>query len=122
MILLELQPDLASLFDLGSTYAKSAQRRLLRRRPLCQWLQLFYLSHAEIRPVLLKRLHRLSGVNATPREFRRMLEVALAHLQAVGFITRGEIEAGATGIIVVVQMPSSPSKIRYLEGRRARFE
>src|SRR5438045_3525169 len=43
----EINRDLAKLFDRGFTQVDWEQRRRLRRKPLAQWLHLYYSSHAK---------------------------------------------------------------------------
>jgi TrfA protein len=83
----EINRDLAKLFDRGFTQIDWEQRRMLRRKPLAQWLHLYYSSHAKPHPVSVAWLHHKSGSKmASMRAFRQTLKAALDEIQKAGAI------------------------------------
>ena len=74
----EINRDLAKLFNNGFATINWAQRRRLQKKPLALWLQ-HYLSKFT-KPVAVAELHRLAGSTAELKEFRRKLRNALAEL------------------------------------------
>lgn len=112
--LVEINRDLAKLFDRGFTQVDWEQRRQLRRKPLAQWLHLYYSSHARPYPVSVGWLHDKSGSQtASMRAFRQNLKGALDEIQAVGVIQSWVIDGD---LVSVVRVPT-PAQQRFLDSR-----
>lgn len=89
----EISRDLIKLFERGFTHVDWQRRRLLRRKPLAQWLHLYYTSHARPYPVTVQFLREKSGSQtASIRAFRQSLKIALDEVKAVGVITQWRVE------------------------------
>jgi hypothetical protein len=107
----EINRDLVKLFDRGFTQIDWEQRRLLRRKPLAQWLHLYYSSHAKPHPVSVAWLRSKSGSKtASLRAFRQKLKAALDEIQCAGVIASWQI---VDDLVHVVNIPT-PSQQRYL--------
>ena len=107
----EVNRDLAKLFDRGFTQVDWDQRRLLRRKPLAQWLHLYYSSHAKPYPVSVTWLHSKSGSKtASLRAFRQNLKAALGEIVAIGVIQSWEI---IDNLVHVARTPS-PSQQHHI--------
>jgi len=101
----ELSRDLAKLFARGFTRVEWEQRRKLIRKPLAQWLQLYYASHAKPVPVTVAWIHETSGsTTKSLRRFRQSLKAALKHIQTVGVINSWRIDAN--DLVHVTRTPS----------------
>jgi hypothetical protein len=108
----EINRDLAALFDRGFTQIDWHQRRQLRRKPLAQWLHLYYSSHARPYPVSVAWLREKSGSNsAEMRSFRQKLKQALDQIVRVGVIVSWKMEAD---IVSVVRVPT-PTQQRHID-------
>ncbi len=111
----EINRDLIKLFDRGFTQIDWDQRRQLRRKPLAQWLHLYYSSHAKPYPVSVAWLREKSGSKTGAlRAFRYNLKSALDHVQRVGVIARWEI---LKDIVSVTRIPS-PCQQRHIDRQR----
>ena len=107
----EMNRDLAKLFDRGFTQIDAEQRRKLRRKPLALWLHLYYSSHAKPHPVSVTWLCHKSGSKATTLySFRQKLKTALEEILAVGAIQSWRIE---NDLVYVVRQPT-PSQQRFI--------
>lgn len=107
----EVNRDLAKLFDRGFTQVDWEQRRQLRRKPLAQWLHLYYSSHAKPHPVSVGWIRDKSGSKTSSlRAFRQNLRAALDEVRSVGVIASWEV---ADDLVHVVRNPS-PSQLRHL--------
>lgn len=81
----EINRDLARLFERGFSTVDWEQRKRLLKKPLCLWLQHHFSSFAK--PISVQTLHALTGSNAQHlRQFRAKLKLALAELQDVGVL------------------------------------
>jgi TrfA protein len=108
----EINRDLAKLFDRGFTQIDWEQRRQLRRKPLAQWLHLYYSSHAKPYPVSVDWLRQKSGSKrASLRGFRQKLKAALDEIQKAGAILSWDI---IDDKVHVARNPT-PSQQRYIE-------
>jgi hypothetical protein len=108
----EINRDLIRLFDRGFTQIDWDQRRHLRRKPLAQWLHLYFSSHAKPFPVSVAWLHEKSGSQSgSLRSFRQKLKAALDEIQHVGVIVSWKIEGD---VVAVVRVPS-PSQQRHID-------
>ena len=91
---IEISRDLAKLFERGLTRVEWEQRRKLIRKPLAQWLQFYYSSHAKPIPVGVRFIYEMSGSkNKDIWDFKRKLKEALNQIQAVGVISEWSIDA-----------------------------
>lgn len=109
----EISRDLAKLFERGFTRIEWEQRHKLIRKPLAQWLQFYYASHAKPIPVSVAFLHEMSGsTNKDKRGFKRRLKEALDQIKAVGVISEWHIDP-KTNIVHVTRIPS-PSQLKHL--------
>lgn len=107
----EINRELAKLFDRGFTQVDWDQRRRLRRKPLAQWLHLYYSSHAKPHPVSVSWLRDKSGSKtASLRAYRQSLKLALNEIQNVGVIESWEL---IDDLVHIVRLPT-PSQQRYI--------
>lgn len=107
----EVNRELAKLFERGFTQIDSKQRRLLRRKPLALWLHLYYSSHAKPHPVSVTWLCHKSGSKAVSlRSFRQKLKAALDQIASVGAIQSWTI---VDDLVHVVRQPT-PSQQRHI--------
>jgi hypothetical protein len=112
----EISRDLAQLFARGFTRVEWEQRRKLIRKPLAQWLQLYYASHAKPLPVSVTWIHGTSGsTTKSLRKFRQSLREALKNIQVVGVIDSWRIDE--KDLVHVTRTPS-PSQQKYLAERQ----
>ena len=110
---IQLSRDLAKLFERGFTRVEWEQRRQLLHKPLAQWLQLYYASHAKPLDVSVDFLREKSGSSTkTLRKFRQNLKTALDQIKDVGVITEWSIDP-KTDLVHVVRIPS-PSQLKHL--------
>ncbi len=79
---LEVNRELAKLFDNGFGTVDWEKRKSLMRQPLCLWLQLYFAKFTK--PVAVAELHHLSGSTAPLKKFRQNLRVALDVLRKKG--------------------------------------
>jgi hypothetical protein len=79
LFVLEVNRELAKLFDNGFGTVDWEKRKSLMRQPLCLWLQLYFAKFTK--PVAVAELHRLSGSTAPLKKFRQNLRTALAVLE-----------------------------------------
>ena len=113
--IVEINRELIALFYRGFTRIDWEQRRTLRRKPLAQWLQLYYSSHAEPFPVSLDFLRDKSGSSTKSlRKFKQMVKTALGELKEVKAIE--DFEINDDGIVCVYRTPS-PAQQRFLASR-----
>ncbi len=115
--IIEISRDLAKLFERGFTRIEWEQRHKLIRKPLAQWLQFYYASHAKPVPVSVDFLHEMSGsTNKDKRDFKRRLKEALDQIKAVGVISEWSIDP-KTNLVHVKRIPSA-SQLKYLKNRQ----
>jgi hypothetical protein len=108
----EITRELILLFDRGFTQVDWEQRRKVRRKPLAQWLQLYFSSHAKPHPVTISFLHEKTGsTTKSLRKFKPLLKAALSELEEIGAIVKWSIDD--TDKVSVIRIPS-PSQQRYL--------
>ena len=99
-----LNPDIIKLYYAGWTAINWQQRKVLKRKPLAQWLHSYYASHANPYPVSVEKLRQLSGSrNANLRDFKQQLRKALQALQDIGVILKFEIK---DGLVFVEKVPT----------------
>ena len=113
---IDMPRHLIKLFDRGFTVLDFESRKLLRRKPLCQWLHAYYSSHAKPYPVFVETLRDMSGSKATVKRFKANLKVALDALKDLGFILDWQIDANNK---VFVARKPTPSQQRFLDGQAA---
>ena len=82
LFVLEVNQDLAKLFDNGFGTVDWEKRKSLMRQPLCLWLQLYFAKFTK--PIAVAEVHRLSGSTAPLKKFRQNLRTALAVLEDKG--------------------------------------
>jgi hypothetical protein len=82
LFVLEVNRDLAKLFENGFGTVDWEKRKSLMRQPLCLWLQLYFAKYTK--PVAVAEVHRLSGSTAPLKKFRQNLRAALAVLAEKG--------------------------------------
>jgi hypothetical protein len=109
----ELPRHLIKLFERGFTSVDFDRRRLLRGKPLAQWLQLYYSSHAKPYPVTVEFLRNLCGSTGSVKKFKQNLRDRLDELKTLEFITDWKIE----GELVYVARTPTPSQQRHLTNR-----
>jgi hypothetical protein len=110
--IVEINRGLIRLFDRGFTQIDWDQRRSLRRKPLAQWLHLYFSSHAKPFPVSVSWLREKSGSrSASLRSFRQKLKTALAEIQRIGVVVSWKIEGD---VVSIVRVPT-PSQQRHIE-------
>ncbi len=114
--IVEISRELAKLFERGFTRIEWEQRRKLAHKPLAQWLQFYYSSHAKPVPVGVDFLRETSGsTTQSLRKFRQNLKAALAQIKIVGVIADWSIDEA--GLVHVTRIPS-PSQSKYLSNRQ----
>ena len=115
---LNLNPGLVKIYGAGMWTAMDwEQRLLLRRKPLAQWLQGFYASHADPHPMKVETLHQLSGSRTKEKwKFKQNLVKALNELKAIGSILDFEIK---NDLVYVKRVPSTSQK-KYIVKSRSR--
>ena len=115
--IVEVNPKLATLFQAGWTALDEEQRRLLRRKPLAQWLHGYLASHAAPFPVTVEYLHRMSGSNTKQIwKFKQNLVAALKTLEGIGVILSFEVVDN----LVSVETIPSPSQRKHLNQAKSR--
>ncbi len=82
VFVLEVNRELAKLFERGFSTIDWEKRQKLMRKPLALWLQLYFSTFTK--PVAVSELHRLSGSTAQLKGFRRQLHGALEELEQHG--------------------------------------
>jgi hypothetical protein len=82
LFVLEVNRELAKLFDNGFGTVDWEKRKSMMRQPLCLWLQLYFAKFTK--PVAVAELHRLSGSTAPLKKFRQNLRAALDVLRKKG--------------------------------------
>jgi hypothetical protein len=109
----EINRELVALFYRGFTRIDWQQRRrALRRKPLAQWLQLYYSRHAKPLDVSFEFLREKSGSSTKSiAKFKQMVKAAFAELEKVGAIDRWQINEDGN---IHVQRTPSLSQQRYL--------
>ena len=109
--------ELGKLFERGFSRIEWEQRRKLLHKPLAQWLQFYYASHAKPVPVSVTFLRDTSG-SATQVlwKFRQNLKAALGQIQAVGVISDWQIDS-KTDLVHVTRIPS-PSQLKHLSNQQ----
>jgi hypothetical protein len=111
LYVVELNRDIAKLFERGFSTVDWEQRKLLLKKPLCLWLQHHFSAFPK--PVTVKTLHTLTGSNAQHlRQFRAKLKVALAELQTVGVLAEWDL----VDETLHVTLPSRPMPKASLKG------
>lgn len=115
--IVEISREIAKLFERGFSRIEWEQRRKLLHKPLAQWLQFYYASHAKPVPVSVTFLRDTSG-SATQVlwKFRQNLKAALAQIQAVGVISDWKIDP-KTDLVHVTRIPS-PSQLKHLSNQQ----
>jgi TrfA protein len=93
--MIRLNPTLGMLYGPSAyTLIDWTRRKRLRGKDLARWLQLYLATHAAPFPMKVATLRALSGSRVTRlRDFRQMLQRALADLKDFGAITAWEIDA-----------------------------
>lgn len=106
----EISRDLIKLFGRGFTRVEWTQRHKLICKPLAQWLQMYYMSHAKPLPVSVTFLRDASG-SATQElwKFRQNLKVALDEIKAVSVIADWRIDP-KTDLVHVTRAPIIPAQ------------
>lgn len=82
---IKINEALALLFMGGNwTALNGEQRKMLRKRPLAQWLHAFYSTHAKPHPYKVETIRQLCGSEVSElKKFRQMLRRALKELASV---------------------------------------
>jgi hypothetical protein len=108
MYAVEINRDLAKMFDAGFALVDWDQRQRLRGK----WLALWFQRHVSrfTKPMHLLELKSLSGSTASDREFRRMTAKALADLEAVGTLKEGRLDR-KTDIVYFTRGGGSPKAV-----------
>jgi TrfA protein len=110
LYVVEINRDLARLFDRGFTTVDWEQRKRLRAKPLSLWLQHHFAAFEK--PVTVAELHRLSGSTARHlRQFRAKLKAALAELEGAGVLAAWRLEE-ATDTVHVAR-PGKPLAAQF---------
>ena len=99
-----LNEKIVKLYDAGYTYIDWEERKALGNNSLAKWLHGFYASHAKPFPYRVDTIKELCGSTvARLTDFKKMLRLALAHLEEVGAISSWEI---VDDLVHVVNVPS----------------
>ena len=112
LFVLEVNRELAKLFDSGFGTIDWEKRKALMRQPLCLWLQLYF-SKFGTKPVAVSELYRLSGSTAPLKKFRQNLRAALAVLEKKG-VVEARIERGSDSVHRELPTKALPSKATAL--------
>ena len=117
---IEVSRDLAKLFERGFTRIEWEQRRQLLHKPLAQWLQFYYASHAKPLPVGVAFLRETSGsTTQSLRKFRQNLKTALEQIREVGVVDEWRIDQDD---IVHVKRTPSFSQQKHLKDQKDQGE
>jgi len=101
----EISRDLIKMFGRGFTRVEWNQRHRLICKPLAQWLQLYYMSHAKPLPVSVAFIRETSGSSTQSlRKFRQNLKAALDEVKNVGVISSWRIDP-ANDLVHVTRNP-----------------
>jgi hypothetical protein len=134
LYVVELNRNLAKLFDRGFSTVDWQLRRKLLKKPLALWLQHFFSDYRK--PATVAFLHQHSGSTARSlRHFREQLRAALDELQSVGVLASWRIDDADTLHLAVAagRMPAPtpastdnqlplPSAVHVSPRARAQFE
>jgi len=91
----KIDRELVKLFERGFTRVQFEQRHKLRKKPLAQWLHLYYSSHQTPFPVSVAFLAEKSGSDTQNlKHFRANLRAALDELVKLDFFSRYLITKG----------------------------
>lgn len=113
---IEISRDLTKLFERGFTRIEWEQRRQLLRKPLAQWLQFYYASHAKPLSVKVSFLRETSGSTTQALwKFRQNLKTALGQIQKVGIIDSWRVDND--DLVHVTRTPSL-SQQKHLNNRQ----
>ncbi len=108
MYVVELNRDLAKLFDRGFSTVDWEQRKRLLKKPLCLWLQHHFSAFPK--PITVETLHTLTGSGAQHlRQFRAKLKVALTELETVGVLAEWRLEGATLHVTLPTQALPRPS-------------
>lgn len=108
---LQINPDLSSLYAEGWTAIDWEQRRLLQRKPLAMWLHGFLATHAKPYPIKIESLMQWSGSQTKEKwKFKQNLKTALDELKTIGAIIGYSFERD----LLHVERVPSPSQQRHL--------
>jgi hypothetical protein len=119
VFVLEVNRELAKLFDNGFGTVDWEKRKSLMRQPLCLWLQLYFAKFRK--PVAVAELHRLSGSSAPLKKFRQNLRTALTVLEEKGIITaRIDRETDSVRCIAPAKVLPAPSELAVTSSSRRR--
>ena len=106
----EISRDLIKMFGRGFTRIEWNQRHRLICKPLAQWLQLYYMSHAKPLPVSVSFIRETSGSSTQSlRKFRQNLKAALEEVKNVGVISSWLIDP-KTHLVHVTCLPLQPDQ------------
>lgn len=106
-----LNEKILKLYDAGFTYIDWEERKALGNNSLAKWLHGFYASHAKPFPYRVDTLKALCGSTVGRlTDFKKMLRLALAHLQDSGAIESWSI---TDDLVHVVNVPSR-TQIKHL--------
>lgn len=112
---LRLNPKMVRLFDAGWTAIDRDQRQALGKKPLAQWLHLWFANHASPYPMKVETYRELSGGGTKQlRKFRQALKAALAEVQGVGAIASWRLDE--TDLLHIENKPSL-AQVRHLRSR-----
>jgi hypothetical protein len=115
--IVEISREIAKLFERGFSRIEWEQRRQLVHKPLAQWLQFYYTSHAKPVPVSVDFLREVSGSTTQVLwKFRQNLKAALNQIKRVEVISDWHIDP-KTDLVHVARIPS-PSQLKYLANQQ----
>lgn len=118
--IIQLNPDLLTLYEGGWTQIQWQERQLLRRKPIALWLHGWYTSHAEPYDIKIETLRSLCGSRTKLlKKFKDLLFVALDDIKAIGVISEWSLRGDNKEIVHVERAPS-PSQRRHLSRRAGR--
>ena len=113
-----LNEKIVKLYDAGYTYIDWEERKALGNNSLAKWLHGFYASHAKPFPYRVDTLKELCGSTvARLTDFKKMLRLALAHLEEIGAINSWEI---VDDLVHVVNVPSRTQAKHLTKQNRSR--
>lgn len=110
----EINRDLAKLFERGYSTVNWNQRKLLLKKPLALWLQHHFSAYPK--PVTVQTLYNLSGSSAKQlRQFRARLKIALTELEKCCVLASWRLDERDTVHIKLAE-PAPPASDPSLGG------
>ena len=112
--IIQFNPKMRNLFDKGWTAINLEERRLLKSKPLAQWIHAFISTHAKVHSMKVETYRDLSGSQTKDKyKFKQSLKTALETLKEIGVINAFHFENG----LVYVDRTPTRSQQKHLKKR-----